>query len=58
MSVTVARLLVQIPQFTEFSNIEPWMLKKAILALQSEGKAEYIQGTNPDDSDAGVKFFA
>eukprot|EP00731_Ephydatia_muelleri_P019657 Em0012g482a len=41
----------------EFSNIEPWMLKKTILALQSEGKAEYIHGINPDDSDAGVKFF-
>ena len=34
------------------------MLKKAILALAREGKAELIQGSSPDDSDAGVKFFS
>ena len=43
---------------TEFHNMEPWMLKKAILALAKQGKAEYIPGTTPDDSDAGVKFFS
>jgi ESCRT-II complex subunit VPS25 len=42
----------------EFYNMEPWMVKKAIMALALEGKAEYIPGSNPDDSDAGVKFFA
>jgi hypothetical protein len=42
----------------EFYNIEPWMLKKAVMALQNEGKAEYIPGVNPDESDAGVKFFS
>ena len=34
------------------------MVKKAIMALAKEGKAEYIHGSNPDDSDAGIKFFA
>ena len=33
------------------------MIKKAIVALSREGKAEFISGTTPDDSDAGVKFF-
>lgn len=42
----------------EFFNMEPWMVKKAIYALAREGKAEYIPGSAPDDSDAGVKFFA
>ena len=37
--------------------MEPWMMKKAILALAREGKAEYIPGISPDNSDAGVKFF-
>lgn len=41
---------------TEFYEMEPWMVKKAILALAKEGKAEYIPGLAPDDSDAGVKF--
>lgn len=41
----------------EFYNMEPWMVKKAIMALAREGKAEYIPGTTPDNSDAGVKFF-
>ena len=34
------------------------MLKKAVQALVREGKAELIPGVNPDDSDAGVKFFS
>lgn len=34
------------------------MVKKAIMALTREGKAEYIPGMAPDDSDAGVKFFS
>ncbi len=38
--------------------MEPWMVKKAILALSREGKAEYISGSAPDDSDAGVKFLS
>ena len=38
--------------------MESWMLKKAIMALAKEGKAEYIPGSAPDDSDAGVKFFS
>lgn len=41
---------------TEFYNMEPWMVKKAIIALAKDGKAEYIPGTSADDSDAGVKF--
>lgn len=42
----------------EFYEMEPWMVKKAIHALAREGKAEFIPGSNPDDSDAGVKFFS
>lgn len=42
----------------EFYGMEPWMMKKAIHALAREGKAEFIPGSNPDDSDAGVKFFS
>lgn len=34
------------------------MLKRAIEALAREGKAEFIPGSNPDNSDAGVKFFS
>ena len=42
----------------EFRSIEPWMLKKAVGALEAQGKAEYIPGSTPDDADAGVKFFS
>ena len=42
----------------EFYGMEPWMVKKAIYSLARDGKAEYIPGTTPDDSDAGVKFFS
>ena len=34
------------------------MVKRAIQALEREGKAEFIPGSNPDESDAGVKFFS
>ena len=34
------------------------MVMKAITALSKEGKAELIPGSSPDNSDAGVKFFA
>lgn len=41
----------------EFHGIDVWMLKRAIAALQRQGKAELLPGTAPDDSDSGVKFF-
>ena len=34
------------------------MVKRAIQALARLGKAELIPGSNPDGSDAGVKFFS
>ena len=34
------------------------MVKRAVQALARQGKAELIAGNNPDDSDAGVKFFS
>ena len=43
---------------TEFHGMELWMLKRAVEALAREGKAEFIPGSNPDDSDAGIKFFS
>ena len=41
----------------EFYGIEVWLLKKAISALASQGKAELIAGSSSDDSNIGVKFF-
>ena len=41
----------------EFHGIDIWMLKRAVAALQRQGKAELILGMAPDDSDSGVKFF-
>ena len=41
----------------EFYGIDIWMLKRAIAALQRQGKAELLAGNAPDDSDSGVKFF-
>ena len=43
---------------SDFHGMELWMVLKAIAALSKEGKAELIPGSNPDNSDAGVKFFA
>lgn len=42
----------------EFHGMELWMIKRAIQALARLGKAELIQGSNADGSDAGVKFFS
>lgn len=49
---------VMLGPVSEFYGMEPWMVKKAIYALAREGKAEFIPGSNPDDSDAGIKFFS
>jgi ESCRT-II complex subunit VPS25 len=42
----------------EFYGMETWLLKRSVASLQAKGKAEYIRGLAPDDSDSGVKFFA
>lgn len=51
-------LLPLSPFPAEFKGIDMWMLKRAIAVLQAKGKAELIRGVEPDDSDAGVKFFS
>ncbi|XP_065183325.1 vacuolar protein-sorting-associated protein 25-like [Sycon ciliatum] len=42
----------------EFFGMDLWMLKKSLRVLQTQGKAELMQGTQADDSDGGIKFFS
>ncbi len=39
----------------EFHGLDPAVLLKALKILETDGKAQIFQGTNPDDR--GVKFF-
>ena len=41
----------------EFYGLDLMMVVKSLQALQAEGKAQIMQRSNPDLSDAGVKFF-
>ena len=56
--VVVGAVLQLLISLAEFYGMETWLLKRSVASLQAKGKAEYIRGLAPDDSDSGVKFFA